>query len=163
MQYEQLVAQLNTDDKRTRVALIEQLRALLPDSADAALAGLRDPRPLVRAACAAVLDHADHDDRIERALREATRDPDARVRKSALHSLSCAHCKPDGCVVDDSVDYLVDALLNDSSIRVRRNMAGIMMFGQAGRGPKVTSAFQQLVDHEDRVLRERASIYLASV
>ncbi len=164
MRYEELVAQLNTDDKRARVALIEKLRDLLPDSVDAALAGMRDPRPLAGAACAAILDHADHDDRIEEALRQATRDPDARARKSALHSLSCAHCKPDGCVVDDSVDYLVGALLNDSSIRVRRTMAGIMMFGQAGRGPAVTSEFERvLANDSDKVLRERAAIYLAAV
>jgi hypothetical protein len=118
---------------------------------------------MVRAGCAAALDHAEQDDVVESALRRAARDHDARVRDKALHSLACAHCKPDGCLVDDSLAILVDALRNDPSIRVRRKMAGGLMWGQHGRPPDLTAAFETILAHDtDEVLRHRAAVYVAS-
>lgn len=163
MSPEELVNRLATEEKAARRVTVEQLRALLPESLPAVLDGFGSPNPHVRDACAAVVDHAVQDGQTEAALRRATRDPDARVRFSALHSLSCVHCKPDQCVAADVVELLVDALLHDPSVRLRRKVAGTLMWGQAGRGHVVRGAFTLILATEgDKVLRERAATFLAS-
>ena len=163
MTCDELVRSLDTQDKAEWRATVHELLVSLPMSRNALLDGLLDDKPMVRAGCAAALDHADQDDIVEEALRRASRDRDARVRDMALHSLSCAPCKPDGCLVDDSVLVLVDALLHDPTLRVRRKMAGALMWGQHGRSAEVTSAFERiLAADDDRVLRHRAAVYVAS-
>src|SRR5262245_8645715 len=146
---------LASDVKHVRRAAIEQLRALLPDVRDAMLAAMTSPDWRVRASASSVLDHAEQDADVERALRLAASDPDARVRDAALHSLSCVHCKPEGCMADESVDVLVDGLLHDSSVRVRRKLAGELMWKQHGARSEIVEAFRSILEHDDdRVLRE---------
>ena len=154
---------LDTSNKAEWRAIVHELLTSLPDSRDALLDGILDQRPMVRAGCAAALDHTEQDDIVEIALRRAGHDRDARVRDVALHSLACARCKPDGCLVDDSLDLLVDALLHDPSIRIRRKIAGGLMWAQHGRTAPLTSAFAKiLAEDTDRVMRHRAATYLAS-
>ena len=163
MTWDELVRSLDTPNKAEWRATVHTLLTALPASRDALLTGLLDERPLVRAGCAAALDHADQDDVVEVALRRAGTDADARVRHMALHALSCAPCKPDGCLVDDSVALLVEALLHDPSIRNRRRVAGELMWGQHGRTPAITAAFARiLAEDTDQKLRHRAATYLAS-
>jgi len=161
MSYPELVGRLA--DPTTRLQIAALLREALPESCDALLAGLTDGPPSVRRWCAVVLDHAPHDSRIEEALRRATKDRNRKVRRAALHALACAHCKPDGCLTTDGVGFLVDGLENDRSLAVRRTCAGSLMWGQAGRSDRVVDAFQHvLATASDKVLRERAAIFLAS-
>ncbi len=163
MTWDELVRSLDTANKADWRATVHTLLTALPASQDALLLGLLDERPMVRAGCAAALDHADQDDIVEAALRRAGSDSDARVRKQALHALSCAPCKPDGCLVEDSVTVLVDAMLNDPSIRNRRRIAGELMWGQHGRTPEITAAFARiLAEDSDQKLRHRAATYMAS-
>jgi hypothetical protein len=132
-------------------------------SQDELLDQLRHPLPTVRFAAAAALDDLLQTPAIERALLEAARDPDARVRRAALHSLSCAHCKPDGCMAPAAVDVLIDTLLHDRSIRLRRWAAGVTMWGQVGRSAALVDAYRAvLATSDDRVLRERAETFLAA-
>ena len=160
MSYEELVA--NFTEPQTRFEVAAQLRAALPESCDALLAGLKEGPPSVRRWCAVVLDHAPHDERIEEALREASKDRNRKVRRAALHALACAHCKPDGCLTTDGVGFLVDGLLSDRSLAVRRTCAGNLMWGQNGRTDRITNAFRQvLATDTDEVLRKRAAVYLA--
>jgi len=161
--YAELLGELQRDEKDRRRAAVAALRDELPRSRSAVLTALDSGGWQVRASAAAVLDHAEQDSDVERALLGAARDPDARVRQSALHSLACARCKPDGCVTDAATDVLVDALMNDPSIRLRRKIAGELMWGQHGRGEVVTAAFHQLLtSSDDRTLRERSATFLAS-
>lgn len=163
MTWDELVRSLDTANKADWRATVHTLLTALPASRDALLRGLLDERPMVRAGCAAALDHADQDDVVETALRRAGADADARVRHMALHALSCAPCKPDGCLVEDSVTLLVDALLHDPSIRNRRRVAAELMWGQHGRTPAITAAFARILAEEtDQKLRHRAATYLAS-
>ena len=163
MTSDEMVRSLDTPNKAEWRATVHQLLTSLPASRDALLKGLLDDKPMVRAGCAAALDHADQDDVVEEALRRSSKDRDARVRHMALHSLSCAPCKLDGCLVDDSVSVLIDALLNDPSIRNRRRVAGEMMWGQHGRTPDITAAFAKVLAEEtDQKLRHRAATYMAS-
>lgn len=157
--YNELVASLAEPSTRLRVSI--QLREALPESLEALLHGLANGAPSVRRWSALVLDHAPHDARVEEALRRATKDRNRKVRRAALHALACAHCKPDGCLTTDGIGFLVEALLNDRSLTVRRNAAGLLMWGEPGE--RVTEAFQYMLTTEnDQILRERAAIYLAS-
>src|SRR5262249_62255013 len=51
------------------------------------------------------------------ALQRALDDPEPRVRRSALHTLSCQHCKPSGCALE--VQPLFERMARDPSRRVR--------------------------------------------
>jgi HEAT repeat protein len=154
--YENLVASLVEPETRRQVA--DELRQALPDSCDALLAGLRHGPPSVRRWCAVVLDHAPHGERIENALVEAATDRNKKVRKAALHALSCARCKPDGCLTTDGVGTLVEAMLHDRSLGVRRNAAGALMWGQHGDAKAVNRSFRHILDREtDGELRKRAA------
>src|SRR5436305_1404975 len=153
--YENLVATLFEPATRREVA--DELRQALPDSRAALLDGLRHGPPSVRRWCAVVLDHATHDEGIEQALNEAVGDRNKKVRKAALHALSCARCKPDGCLTTDGVGTLVEAMLHDSSYGVRRNAAGQLMWRQQGDTDAVTSAFRDiLAGHADGELPKPA-------
>jgi len=159
----ELLALIASDTKAVRYAAVERLRAALPAIREAMLAAMTSPDWKVRASAAAVLDHAEQDAAVEQALRAASRDTDARVRDSAFHSLSCGHCKPDGCLADDAVDLLVDGMLHDPSVRVRRKLAGGMMWGQQGRRPPIVEAFREILTTDtDLVLRDRAATFLAT-
>ncbi len=163
MTCDELVRSLDTPNKAEWRATVHELLTSLPVSRDALLRGMLDEKPMVRAGCAAALDHADQDDIVEEALRLAARDNDARVRNMALHSLSCAPCKPDGCLVEDSVAILVNAMLHDSSIRNRRRVAAELMWGQHGHTPEILAAMQQILAQDtDEKLRHRAATYIAS-
>lgn len=158
-----MVRSLDTSNKTEWRATVHALLTSLPASRDVLLDGLLSDRPMVRAGCAAALDHSDQDDVVEQALRKAVADNDARVRHMAQHALSCTPCKPDGCVVEDSVDLLLDAMLHDTSIRNRRRIAADFMWGQHGRTPQITAVFAQiLAEDTDQKLRHRAATYLAS-
>ena len=160
---EQLLADLGSADRLARTAAIEGLRDALPDALPLVLAAAGSERWLVRAGALAVLDHAAQSDEVEQALLRAAGDEHARVRRSALHSLACRHCKPDGCLTEGAVDVLVDALLHDPSIRLRRTVAGELMWGQHGRSSSIVEAFRHLLGHDhDPVLRQRAATFLAS-
>ncbi len=164
MSDDELLVLLGAEDKGERRLAIGALRERLPEVQAAVLALMASPDWKVRASATAVLDHAEQDDEVERALHTAATDPDARVRDSAFHSLSCGHCKPDGCVPDESVELLVQGLLTDPSVRVRRKIAGGLMFGQQGRGPGVVEAFRTILERDtDRTLRDRAATFVASM
>ena len=67
-------------------------------------------------------------------------------------------------MADESVDLLVQGLLTDPSVRVRRKIAGGLMFGQQGRGPGVVAAFRTILESDtDRTLRDRAATFVASM
>jgi HEAT repeat protein len=136
----------------------------VPSDVDELLEQLRSPLRDVRLAAAVALDDVAATEKIEQALRDAARDPDAQVRRAAMHSLSCAHCKPDGCLGPAAVDVLVDALLHDPSIRNRRWAAGVTMWSQVGASRALVAAYREvLASSSDRVLRERAATFLASL
>jgi len=126
------------------------------------LAQLRSTRIDEPKAAAVALDDVASTEEIERALIIAAHDDDKGVRRAALHSLSCGHCKPDGCLGPAAVEVLVDALLHDPSIQNRRWAAGVTMFHQVGASSELIGAYRHvLADDRDRVLRERAATFLA--
>jgi len=124
---------------------------------------LRSPLQPERLAASRALDDVPQTPEVERALRDAAiTDPDAMVRKWSLHALICEHCKPDGVCSVDTIGTLVHALLYDRSVKVRTFAAGNLMWHRSG-DPRIGAAFRTVLETSpNRVLRERAAIYLAS-
>jgi hypothetical protein len=122
---------------------------------DALLQGLHHPKDRVRFDSAHLMDHL-ADERCVEPLRRLLDDPVPRVRRAALHSLSCDACKLAPLPTnDDFVAILVERVLHDPSIRVRRHA----VYGLAGHGddPRAVAALQTLLAQEtDAVLLRSA-------
>jgi hypothetical protein len=110
------------------------------------IAGLQDQNAVVRYGCAAALDHFG-DAQAVAPLRALASDPVPRVRRMALHALSCDACKRTSPPIDDDIiPILVEHALHDSSINVRRHAA----YGLTTRAadPRAAAALAQLRDSE---------------
>jgi len=109
---------------------------------DRLIAGLRHDSPKVRYRCAGALDHFG-DARCIAPLRVLVADPVPRVRRMALHALSCEVCKLAPLPGDtDLVGLLADYALHDPSINVRRHAT----YGLASRrdDPRAAAVLEQL-------------------
>jgi hypothetical protein len=153
------------------------LQAQVPDRLVPALvAGLKSPEWRVRRSCCRLLDDLDFTPDSLAALQRALDDPEPRVRRAALHTLSCQHCKPSGCALD--VRPLFERMARDPSRRVRGavlNPLGWQRHGpwaerlvedmaandpsetlrEHARGIRARKAFQRTADAERRRLPER--------
>jgi HEAT repeat protein len=111
-----LVSQLA--DPATAGPAVATLKAQPPERLlPAMLAGLESPKWRVRRSCCRLLDDLDFTPESLAALPRALDDPDHRVRRSALHTLSCQNCKPSGCALE--VQPLLERMARDPSRRVR--------------------------------------------
>jgi hypothetical protein len=62
--------------------------------------------------------------------------------------------------MDDSLLHLIDRLLHDPSVLLRRKTADVLMRG--GRRTEITAAFAcVLAEDSDRGMRHRAAMYLS--
>ena len=102
-------------------ALVDAGASALP----AIRSGLRSPEWQVRRWSAMCLDQI-ADEEALRNLVPLMRDPNAKVRLWAVHSVACEHCKEDVSCPIDVVPHLIERIRTDPSIRVRR-MAVIML------------------------------------
>ena len=122
---------------------------------DGLLDGLMHPNPRVRYDCVHGLDHF-ADERCVEPLRHALEDPVPRVRRMALHVLSCDVCKlhplPTG---DDLVALVMVPALRDSSINVRRHAT--VALSNFPRDARAIQVLESLAAHEtDRAIRREA-------
>jgi HEAT repeat protein len=122
---------------------------------DALLEGLKSAIPWIRYDCAHALDHF-ADDRCVVPLREVLADPVPRVRRMALHVLSCDACKlsplPAG---DDLVALVIDRALADPSIAVRRHAT--VALGGCRRDERAGQVLETLAAQEtDAAIRREA-------
>ena len=126
----------------------------------AIIAGLRDDRVDVRLHCCRLLDRiyqaADFD-----ALMEMLDDPDARVRSSALHTLSCDRCKADATAAPDGplLDRAIAIVAADPAAHVRA-----MALEAVGRAvhdqPSAQAAIREAVQHDPSpAVRKKARWY----
>lgn len=88
-----------------------------PERRAAALEGLGHENWRVRRTSAQLLDRVDLTAEAISALTRALDDDHPEVRRKAVHTLSCEHCKPSGCVPD--VRRLLGTAINDPSSIVR--------------------------------------------
>lgn len=100
------------------VAAYEALRTL-PEGRlrSAALRGLAHPTWRVRRSCCRLLDDLALTPVSIAALTRCLSDAHPRVRRAAVHSLTCKHCKPAGCAID--VRSLAERMASDPSRLVR--------------------------------------------
>ncbi|CAM3557761.1 HEAT repeat domain-containing protein [Deinococcus frigens] len=126
----------------------------LPAVVDSLLVGLADTRARVRFDCAGALDHFANA-RCAEPLRRRLQDPVPRVRRSALHSLSCDACKLSPLNAGpDFLPTLLDLVLNDPSIRVRR--AAVLMLETYAQMEQVLDLLSGLSDSDDTVISRSA-------
>lgn len=83
----------------------------------AALEGLKHSNWRVRRTSAQMLDRVDLTPASLAALTRALDDEHPAVRRKAVHSLACEHCKPNGCVAD--VRPLFERAIRDAHSEVR--------------------------------------------
>ena len=123
------------------------------------LLGLEDARPRVRADCAGALDHF-ADERCAEPLKRLLSDPVPKVRRMALHSLSCDACKLVPLeVTGDLVARLIEMTLHDPSIRVRR--AALENLGSSCADPRALQTLEELVSNQsDAEMVRRAKRFL---
>jgi HEAT repeat protein len=145
-----LAERVSTLGRRRTLAVRDEIvrRGRHAELVDVLLEGLADPRARVRYDCAEALDHL-ADSRCADPLREALRDPVPRVRRAAIHSLSCDACKVVSLEAETDVVALVVAhALDDPSIRVRRE-AATALGGLHDR--RAVTALEELVGRESDV------------
>ena len=125
------------------------------------VAGLERPEWRVRRSCCRLLDDLDFTPESLAALQRALDDPDPRVRRSALHTLSCRHCKPSGCALE--IQPLFERMARDPSRRVRD--AVLYPLGWQRHGPwaerlveymAANDPSEQLREHARRILARKA-------
>jgi HEAT repeat protein len=103
-----------------------------------------------------VVGFMDHhaDNTCVRGLIKALKDPNAHVRRSAIHSFSCDACKTAPLSVD-VVPYMLDVVLHDRSLKVRRVALG--MLGCRRPDPRVIPVVEKILATEkDPALLSRA-------
>lgn len=123
----------------------QELLAQGAASLDTLIDGASHPRPRVRAACVALLDHL-ADERCEPTLLAALRDPSPLVRRHAVHALGCQRCKPRPLQIDIT-GALIERLTDDPSPRVRRvaaHMLGLQPFDR-----RAVDALEQVLTTAD--------------
>jgi hypothetical protein len=89
---------------------------------DPLLVALGDPDWRVRRRACQDLDDLAFTPETFAALTACLGDASAEVRRAAVHTLTCAHCKPDGCVLD--VRGVFERARHDRSRRVRQMVIG---------------------------------------
>lgn len=113
----QLLAELGSHE--TLCAAMARLKALPPDELRPLTAkGTSNADWRIRRACCRLLDDLDFTPETLAALERCLDDPEPRVRRAAIHSLTCQRCKPDGCVVD--VRRIVERAIHDANAEVRK-------------------------------------------
>jgi HEAT repeat protein len=124
---------------------------------DGLLEGLKHSEARVRYNCAGALDHL-ADERCTEPLRLLLNDPVARVRRAALHSLSCDACKVSPLPNrDELTDKIIEMALNDSSIRARRVAADSLA---QSCDPRAMGILKTLLEENDTLLQRTARIAL---
>ena len=124
---------------------------------DGLLEGLQHTHPRVRYNCATALDHL-ADERCTKPLRQLLNDPVPRVRRAALHSLSCDACKVSPLPNrDELTEKLIEMALKDSSIRVRRVAADSLA---ELCDPKAPVVLKILLGENDTILQRTARVAL---
>jgi hypothetical protein len=119
---------------------------------------IEHPNPAVRWRCLDLLDHHG-DDTIGPTVVRALDDPIPRVRRHAVHALTCARCRV-GRLAVDVLAELVRVTLNDSNEKVRlqavdsvarlasdpRARAAVAQVAESDQSPIVRAAARRLLD-----------------
>ncbi len=107
----ELVGAINSNElRRVRVS---------PDAKGALIAGLEHPNAKVRWWCLQLMDHLADESYLEPILSKLS-DPVAKVRRHAVHALSCGACKPNRQALAVEIEAALRGVLaSDSDEKVR--------------------------------------------
>jgi HEAT repeat protein len=114
----ELVGAINaTDLRRAQVS---------PEAKAALVAGLDHPNAKIRWWCLQLMDHLADESYLEPILAKLS-DPVAKVRRHAIHALSCGACKPDRRVLAIEIrETLRGVAANDADEKVRAEARGAL-------------------------------------
>lgn len=108
-------------DSKTAHAAYARLKALPAETLrPLAVAGTTHDNWRIRKGCCRLLDDIAFTPESLAALERCLDDVEPRVRMAAMHSLSCQHCKPDGCTVDSQ--QVFERMALDPNARVRKRV-----------------------------------------
>lgn len=106
----ELIGAINARDLRTVTLSLEARTALTQ--------GLTHPNAKIRWWCLQYMDHL-ADESFVPFMLPLTKDPVAKVRRQAIHALTCEVCKPDGCALDVDLKPMLETMLHDIDAKVR--------------------------------------------
>lgn len=142
-------------DWAARRNAMETLAAAGPSGMRVALEALSDSDPHLRGAALGFIDHHATDACVPQLIHVALSDPDADVRRGALHALMCERCKPEPLGID-VLPLLIQLFRGDANRRVRFTAAQALG-GRAG-DPPVQDAFRATVRDDPSALVRRAAV-----
>jgi HEAT repeat protein len=149
-----VVEQLGAADRQVVAAAFDALIQAGAPGMAVVIEGLSHPEARVRRGCAELMDHQGTDACAERLIDLARRDPEASVRRAAIHSLGCQRCKA-APLVADVVAPLVERALADESPRVRRQ--AVLGLCRQSPDPRAAAALKTILNREtDRRVRSLA-------
>lgn len=144
---------LDSDAWAVRETAFHELFRKGADAVQTLVAGASHPKPRVRAACIALMDHLG-DASCCGALERALSDASPLVRRHAVHAVGCQKCKSHPLAID-VVGALVKRMLTDSSPRVRRVAAH--QIGLQSYDPRAIEALRHVIaENHDAGLVSRA-------
>jgi hypothetical protein len=149
-----LAVQLGDHDWRIVVEAAKALGCAGGAGIDAVLWGLSHPNARVRRGCAGFMDHHATDACFARLRWVALHDPAAKVRRVAVHSVTCQCCKPSP-LTGDLVGLLVEAALSDTNRRVREKAIGGL--GSQPQDARAVAALEQILHSETAPRLRRAA------
>ena len=116
--------------------------------------GLSHPNARVRRGCAGFLDHHATDACFAPLQQVALHDPSSKVRRVAVHSVTCQQCKP--CpLTGDLVGLLLQVALSDPNWRVREQ--AISGLGAQPRDARAIAMLEQFLRTESDPRLHRAA------
>jgi HEAT repeat protein len=95
------------------------------DAALLLLGARSHPNPRIRWQCLTVLDHVDGDESVPVFVEALVGDEVPRVRRHALHALSCDRCKAEPLCVD-VVPIIAACLRDDANAKVRQQARDLL-------------------------------------
>ena len=172
----ELASQLLTENAKTigqhfalmPLRIILELRSILLEIGQHALLveklleGLKHSEARVRYNCALAMDHI-ADERCSEPLRALFEDTVPKVRRAALHSLSCETCKVTPLPMPgDLIETLSATAMSDLNIRVRRT--AVDSLAETCTDPRVIPALQALeATNTDAGMQQRLKRALKTV
>lgn len=150
-----VLEQLKRPERELREAALATLAAAGHAGLAVAREGLSHPHWRVRRNCCRFLDHYFDPAAVDRLISCLT-DRNRKVRRQALHALSCDACKPgEGPVGRDITAYALERLRADPSACVRRFAAGALV--QASDERRVRRALRRALADPDPLVRRKAT------
>lgn len=156
-EWERWVLQLADRDWQRAGEAYRALAAAGEEGEAAAMAGMRYADPRIRRACTGFMDHYGTDAAIP-ALLEALNDETPKVRREAVHALSCDRCKTSPLCLD-TVPTLIAVIKNEPNAKIR--CEAVYGLNQRPRDERAIPVLRTLLADPETPTRLRQSAHRA--